>query len=140
MQRSQGVRLAWRKRPRNRDFARRGTHYTRMILPRSVVSFLYSAVWRKTTKRAIILDSLHNRISNFTQVCELIFLSLCCSLVLWYIISEKFWDILLCFPIPDYGAKKPTWRSRGRWLAKLAWYDVTWKPSMLPMESWTYGL
>ena len=28
--------------------------YTSTILPRSVVSFLYSAVWRKTTKPAVI--------------------------------------------------------------------------------------
>ena len=34
-----------------------------------VESHLYNTVWRKTTKGAIILDSLHNRISNFTKVC-----------------------------------------------------------------------
>ena len=49
--------------------------YTRMILPRSLVSFLYSAV-RKKTKHAVVLDLLHNSILNVTRVCVLIFLSL----------------------------------------------------------------
>ena len=38
-------------------------NHTSMILPRSLVSFFYSAVWRKTTNPVIISDSLHNRIS-----------------------------------------------------------------------------
>ena len=33
--------------------------------------------------------------------------------------TEKLWDILLCFPMPDYGARKPTWRSRVWWLANI---------------------
>ena len=41
-----------------------------------------------------------------------------------------FLDIFLCFPIPHHAKRKPTWRSKMRWLAKLAWYDVTWKPSI----------
>ena len=53
-----------------------GLHYTvrshtRIILPYSLVSFFYSAVWRKATKHVIILDSLHYRIPNFTLVCVL---------------------------------------------------------------------
>ena len=104
--------------------------YTRTILPRSLVSFCTARYGGKTTKHTIILDSLHNKILNFTWVCVLIFLSLGCSLVLWYELNEKFWDILLCFPMPDCGARKPTWRWRVWWLAKFAWYDVTWKPSM----------
>ena len=35
------------------------------------------------------------------------------------------------FLIPFHSKRKPTWRSRVRWLAKLAWYDVTWKSSIL---------
>ena len=56
--------------------------HTRMIWPCSLVSFFYSAVWRKTTKHVIILDSLYHvyyRISNFTQVC-----GFCHSVVVWY--------------------------------------------------------
>ena len=79
-------------------------------------------------KHPIILDLLHNRILNFTRVCVLIFLSLSCSLVLWYKLNEQLWDISWCLPIPESGKWKPTWRSRERWLAKLAWYDVPWKP------------
>ena len=63
-------------------------------------------------------------------MCVLIFLSLGCSLVLWYELNKKFWDIWLYFPILDSVERKPTWRSRVRWLAKLAWYYVTWKPSI----------
>ena len=47
-----------------------------------------------------------------------------------YELTEKFWDMLLSFPIPCHVKRKPTWRSRVWWLAKLAWYDVTWKPSI----------
>ena len=44
--------------------------YTRMILPRSLVSFLYSVVWRKTTKHTFIFDSPHNRKSFHPSVCS----------------------------------------------------------------------
>ena len=40
----------------------------RMIDTHSLVSSLYSPVWRKTTKHAVILDLLPIRILNFTQV------------------------------------------------------------------------
>ena len=115
----------------NRGLARRGTHlYAHDFAP--LLGFLlYSVVWRKTTKYAITLDSLYNRIWNFTWVCVLIFLSLSCNLVLWYELKKKFWDIWLYFPIPDCGERKPTWRSRVRWLPKFAWYDVTWKHSIM---------
>ena len=59
--------------------------HTRMLLRRSMVSFHYSAVCRKTTKHVIILDSLRFGISNFTQVCVLIFLSFGCSLVVYHL-------------------------------------------------------
>ena len=71
---------------------------------RSQVSFFYSALRRKTTKHVIILDTLQSRISNFTQECVLIFLSLDCSLVLWYILNEKFLEILLCFSYKTMGS------------------------------------
>ena len=62
---------------------------------------LYSALWRKkTTKHAIILESLHSRILYFTQVRVLMFFSLSCNLVLWYELNEKILYILLYFPIP----------------------------------------
>ena len=38
---------------------------------------------------------------------------------------------VLCFLIPHHAKKKPTWRSKVRWLAKSVWYDVTWKSSMV---------
>ena len=37
---------------------------------------------------------------------------------------------MLCIPIPFHAKRKPTWRLRVWWLAKLAWYDVTWKSSI----------
>ena len=36
----------------------------------------------------------------------------------------------LVFTYTAPAKRKPTWRSKVRWLAKPAWYDVTWKPSM----------
>ena len=44
-------------------------NHMRMILPRSLVSFFYSAVWRKTTKRVVNLDSLHYFQISFKCVC-----------------------------------------------------------------------
>ena len=90
-----------------RGFARRST-------PRSMVSFLYCAVWRKTTKHSVIWDLLNSRIYDFNRVCVLMFLPLGCSLVLRYELNKKFWDIWLYFPIPDCGERKPTWRSLTR--------------------------
>ena len=113
----------------NRGFAGRATHLYSHDFARLLGFLLYSLVWRKTTKHSIILDSLHDRILNFTWVCVLVFLSLSCSLVIWYELNEKFWDILSCFAMPDCEARKPTWRLRVWWLVKLAWCDVTWKPS-----------
>ena len=55
-------------------------------------------------------------------MCVLIFLSLCFNFLLWYELNKK-----LNFPIPCHAKRKPTWRSRVGWLAKLTWYDVTWK-------------
>ena len=63
-------------------------------------------------------------------MCVLTFWSHGSNLVLWYILYKKFWDILSHFSIQACGDRKPTWRSRVRWLAKFAWYDVTWKPSI----------
>ena len=80
-----------------RGFAPRGTQSYAYDFALLLDSFFYSAVWRKTTKHVIILDSLNYRISNFTQVCVLLFLSLGCSLVLWYNLNKKFLDILLYF-------------------------------------------
>ena len=115
---------------RNRGFAWRGTHLRMHNFATSLGFLLNFAVWRKITKLFIILDSVHKRISNFTQVRVLIFLSLACSLVLWHILNKKFWDFVV-FPIPNYMEWKPSWRLKVRWLAKLAWYDVTWKPPIV---------
>ena len=73
--------------------------YTRTILPRSLVFFLYGAVWRKTIKPAVTFDLLHTKIWYFNRVCVLIFLSLGLNLVLWYELNKKLRDILLYFPI-----------------------------------------
>ena len=55
------------------------------------------------------------------------------NLVLWYELNKKLQETLLCFPIPGRAKKKPTWRVRVWWLAKLASYDVTLKPSIVVM-------
>ena len=52
----------------------------------------------------------------------LIYLSLTCSLVLWYKLNEKFWDILLCFPIP--GWKKETIASMMTCKFGLIWHHM----------------
>ena len=65
-----------------RGFARRGTHLQAHDFSTSLGFLLYSAVWRKTTKLIIILDSLNNRISKFTQVSVLIYS--CHSVVVSY--------------------------------------------------------
>ena len=75
-----------------------------MILPCCLFSFFYSAIWRKTTKHVIILVLVNYRISNFTQVFVLLFLSLGSSLVLWYHLNNKFLDILLYFLYKTMGS------------------------------------
>ena len=104
--------------------------YTRTTLPRSLVSFYYGTVWRKTTKPAVTFDLLYSKIWNFNWVCVLILLSLGRNLVLWYELNKKVTRhfVVFCYTRPC--ERKPTWRSRVGWLAKLAWYDVTWKPSI----------
>ena len=111
-----------------RGFARRGMHLRAHDFSKSFGFLLHSAVWRKTTKNARTFDLLYGRIWNFMGVCVLIFLSLGCNSVMWYELNKKLWNILLLFPIPSHENRKPTWRSRVWWLAKSAWYDVTWKP------------
>ena len=71
--------------------------HTRMILPRSLVSYFYTAVWKKQE------NTLSFQIHFITKFqislkCVLIFLSLWCSLVSLYHLNQKFLDILLCFP------------------------------------------
>ena len=53
----------------SKGFAQRRTQQYAHDFPSSLVSFFYSTVGRKTTKHIFILDSLHYRMSNFTQVC-----------------------------------------------------------------------
>ena len=109
-------------------FAWRGTYLRVHDLKKSLGFLLHTAVWKKTPKYAITFDLLYGRIWNFTGVCVLIFLSLGCNLVMWYEQNNKLWNLFLLFPIPSHVNKKPTWRSQLWWLAKFAWYDVTWKP------------
>ena len=108
--------------------------HTRLILPNSMVSFFYSAVLRKTTKHVFILDSLHYRIANSTQLC--VYYYSCLSVAVWYYdIIKRFLDILLYFPYKTGEREwKLTWRSRVQWLANLVSYDITWKPPI--EESW----
>ena len=74
-----------------RGFAWRGTQsYAHDFTPLLGFLFLQRGV-EKTTKNVIIL------------VCVLIFLSLGCSLALWYNLNQKFLDILLCFPYRTMG-------------------------------------
>ena len=71
-------------------FAPRGKHLYASDFALLLGFLLYSVVWRKTTKQAIILDSLRDRILKFhLSVCVLIFLSLSCSLVIWYELNEN---------------------------------------------------
>ena len=121
--------------------------YARKILPRSM-AFCTARYGEKQQNTLLFWISLI--IAGFSPECVCaIFLSL--SLVLWYELNEKFWDILFCFPIPDCGKRKPTWRLWLWWLANLAWYKVTWKPSILecfsildlkytfPFEKYSWG-
>ena len=88
-------------------------------LPRSLVSFFYSTVWRKTTKH-IILDSLHYRISSFTQAHVLIFLLLGCSLVFWY--NKSCWTFCCVSHTKLWGAEtNMAVRSVMTWKMSFTW-------------------
>ena len=111
------------------------------ILPRSLVSFLYGVVWRKTTKPAVTFDVLHRKIWNFYRVCVLKYSRH--SVVIWYcdmswIKSNGTFCYIFLYPWPC--KRESTWRSRVGWLAKLLRYDVTWKPSIssYPVVSFSY--
>ena len=69
--------------------------YTHTILSRSLVSFLYGAVCRKSRKSAYF-DLLYSKIWNFNRVCVLIFLSLGRNLVLWYELDKKIIETFCC--------------------------------------------
>ena len=64
--------------------------YTHTSFPRSLLSFLYSAVWRQTTKHDVTFDLLYSKIWNFNRVRVLIFLSLGCNLLLWFELNIGF--------------------------------------------------
>ena len=87
---------------------------------------LYSSVWRKTTKKRKSFHLLYGRIWNFNWVCVLIFLSLSCNSMMWYELN-KVMEHFFAFPNTVLCEQKTTWRSQAQWLAKFAWYDVTWK-------------
>ena len=60
----------------NRGYAWLGTHLRTHDFTTSLGFLLYRAIWRKTHYHFSLFD---NRISNFAQVCVLIFLSLGCT-------------------------------------------------------------
>ena len=126
---------------KNRGFVRRGAHlYAHDFCPAPWFSFLYGAVWSKTTKPAFSFDLLYSKIWNFNRVCVLKFLSLGRNLVLWYELNKKVTRHFVVFSYARTCKRKPTWWSQLGWLAKLAWYDVTWKPSIrstsLRLDPW----
>ena len=86
---------------------------------------LHSTVWRKNNKKRLNFHLIYfmERVVIFTK-CGGILAS---PLVMWYELNRKLWNILLVFPVPSHANRKPTWRL-WVWLAKFAWYDVTWKP------------
>ena len=113
----------------------------------SLVFFLnvYNAVWRKTTKHAVILDLLPSRILDFPVlemcvcVCVLIiFLSPSCSFLLWYELNEKFLDILLCFSNTRLWKKKANMVSASPTDDLLNWLYMTSheKPSIDHSYNW----
>ena len=97
--------------------------YARTILSRSLVSFLYGAVCRKTTKSTVTFDLSYSKIWNFNLVCVLIFLSLARNLALWYELNKKERDILLYFPIP--GFTKGNQHGGREWDDLQNWLDMT---------------
>ena len=64
--------------------------HTRMILLQCLVSYS-SARLEESNKTCYYFKFTSLIISNFTQVCELIFLSLGCSLVLWFNLNKSSW-------------------------------------------------
>ena len=66
----------------------RPIHYTPIHTRFSIIScfsfFLYSTVWRYN-KKVWTFDLFHGMIWNFNSVCALIFLSLSCNFVMWYL-------------------------------------------------------
>ena len=110
-----------------RWFTRRGTHlYAHDFATPLGFLFVWGGIEKNNKKRLNFWFTLWKELLEI-----LIFLSRSYNLVLWYELNKKFWDILLYFPIPLHVKRKPTWRLRAWWLAKLAWYDVTWKPSIV---------
>ena len=83
---------------------------------------------------------MYNVLQNWLEVVShenLLFLHLldsdCVYIPYWYVTLHIQWLVQMCFLIPDIGKRKPTWRLFIWWLAILAWYDVTWKPSILTL-------
>ena len=95
------------------------------ILSCSLFSLLQRSTEKNKKKQVLILDSLHYRISNFTQVCVLLFSSLGCSLVLWYNLNKKFWDILFSYTKPMWSGNQHGGRPV-RWLAIIGfiWHHM----------------
>ena len=65
-------------------------------------------------------------------MCVLLSLSLLCNagIVIWTQL-KVLGTFFLCFPIPHHAKRKPTLWLKVWLLAKSAWYDVTWKPSIV---------
>ena len=63
--------------------------------------------------------------------CVLIFFSLCCNLIMWYELSKKLYGTFYSFSQYHPMQAENNMAVRVRWLAKFAWYDVTWKHPVL---------
>ena len=114
----------------NRGFARCGTHLCAHNFPSSLVSFLYCAVYRKTTKCAVILDFITKFKISRKCVCANI-------LDVLNVLNKKFRGIFLCFPIPFYANRKPTWRSKVRSFVYCLYYTQEKKRKNRRLQTFT---
>ena len=89
--------------------------------------FVQRSMEKNNNKKCVNFRFTSWKISNFNRVCMLMLLSLGCNLVMWHELIKSIHNVWLFFPIPFRAERKPTWRSRVWWLAKLHRNDAAWK-------------
>ena len=113
----------------NRGFAQRSTHlYVQDFAP--LLGFFFVQGGKEKSNKMRYWIHFIKRILNFTWVCvcaNILVTQLQFFIMIW---TRKVLGHFGVFSNTRLGERKPTWRSQVWCLAKLAWYDVTWKSSM----------
>ena len=121
-----------------RGFAQHSTHLYvhNFALPHGFL-FVLHGIEKNNKTPFYFLSPSWQKLKFQPSVCTFILVTLCNFGIV--VRTLKFRDIFLCFPIPHHAKWKPTWRSKVQWLAKSAWCDVTWKPSIVGPLSTSYN-